>query len=217
MQFLVPRNKTAKNGFSWATTDHVRVLVSTPRETRYPGCLQSSTICIWQQIRQGILTLRMSPEEYLWCQAKTYIFYFHILCSYFIKLLSVLALYQPHCFCTSPFMVILISLSFYALSLPDDFRSHLSQEALLLPTTLPTCKYSSPGLPEQPMLSTVKAVLILYYSHLIPVFTRLWASRGGPGRSESAPHVHAQLLRHVWLCDAMDCSRQAPLSMEFSR
>ena len=108
-----------------------------------------------------------------------------------------LALYQPHCFCTSPFMVILISLSFYALSLPDDLRSHLSQEALLLPITLPTCKYSSPGLPEQPMLSTVKAVLILHYSHLIPVFTRLSVSRGGPGRSVSAPHVHAQLLRHV--------------------
>ena len=103
-------------------------------------------------------------------------------------------------------MVILISLSFYALSLPDDFRGYLSQEALLLPITLPTCKYSSPGLPGQPMLSSVKAVLILYYSHLIPVFTRLWASRGGPGRSESTPHVHAQLLSQVWLCDAMDCS-----------
>ena len=30
--------------------------------------------------------------------------------------------------------------------------------------------------------------------------------------------VHAHMLSHVWLfCNLMDCSRQAPLSMEFSR
>ena len=55
----------------------------------------------------------------------------------------------------------------------------------------------------------VKAVLILYYSHLIPVFTRLWASREGPRRSGECPTCAcsvAQLLSHVWLCDAMDCS-----------
>ena len=29
--------------------------------------------------------------------------------------------------------------------------------------------------------------------------------------------MRAQSLSHVWLCDPVDCTRQAPLSMEFSR
>lgn len=82
----------------------------------------------------------------------------------------------------SNFSVLFCPLSAY-------FKSHLSQEALLIPITLPTCKCPSTVFPEQPMLSLVKMVITLCYNHLFTSFHKTVSLQKEGLADPRVPHV----------------------------
>lgn len=178
MGSLVAGNKTAEsNSFSWTTTDHARALVSRPRETRYSGCLQSSTCILTTNrtrythpkdvprevllvlVQENLLDLVLAYIFYLpsWLYVPTTSNYFQLL-PYTNHTVSYFPIYGH-----TNFPILFCPLSAY-------FRSHLSQEALLLPTPLPKWKCPSTVFPEQTMLSSIKTLAMLCYNHLFTGF-----------------------------------------------